>query len=502
MRTEENIPRASTSKPSTSSNGKSSVPVSSCGVFSVSSKTRNIQGTISAYIPKKLNASQKKKYDDDLLEIFIFDYQPVSIVEDRGFKKFVSGLNPSYKLPNSHTISETMIPAEYETCFKKAKKEMKKLDNAANIKKAIQVELGWKFFGCFAHTLNLIVQDALALPAIKNVEKVKIIVSHFRRSASANTKLNSFQKQFGIDPPKKLIQEVVTRRSSTFYMLQRIVQLENPVRSVLGLLDDRLPLLEADQWILIKELCEVLTHFEEATKSISGETYISASLVIVLQRGLVNVCEKLKLKTFSEPTIDIIQCLEDGLRQRVGNVEYSNTLALCTFLDPRFKTFAFVNNDAIEAIRKLVTNIVTEMITKDAKRNENTETETSNQDRNENKSTTLSVLNCLHEKVSKNKPKTTPSSSRAIMEIPRYLEDDVLQTNANPLTFWKSNQYNFPYLNKLVKQKCCALATSVPCERLFSDAQYVLGDRHTRLNHENLSKILFLRTYKLRDKNE
>uniref|UniRef100_A0A6P7HCX1 Uncharacterized protein LOC114347100 n=1 Tax=Diabrotica virgifera virgifera TaxID=50390 RepID=A0A6P7HCX1_DIAVI len=134
-------------------------------------------------------------------------------------------------------------------------------------------------------------------------------------------------------------------------MLQRIVELENPVRSVLGLLDDRLPLLEADEWILIKELCEVLTHFEEATKSVSGETYISASLVIVLQRG---------------------------------------------------KKFRKINQ-------------------------------------------------------------TTPSSSRAIMEIQRYLEDyKKIPINANPLTFWKSNQLNFPYLSKLVRQKCCALATSVP----------------------------------------
>lgn len=36
-------------------------------------------------------------------------------------------------------------------------------DNAANIKKAISTDLKWRHFGCYAHTLNLIVDDALKL---------------------------------------------------------------------------------------------------------------------------------------------------------------------------------------------------------------------------------------------------------------------------------------------------------------------------------------------------
>lgn len=62
----------------------------------------------------------------------------------------------------------------------------------------------------------------------------------------------------------------------------------------------------------------------------------------------------------------------------------------------------------------------------------------------------------------------------------------------------EKNEYNYPYLSKLVKQKCCALATSVPCERLFSKAAYLLGERRTRLSHKKLSQLLFLNTHKLR----
>ena len=246
------------------------------------------QVNISSYLPKKISTSSKKKLDADLLVLFIYDYQPFSIVEDKGFKTFVNRLNPSNDLPNRHTISGTMIPLEYEKCFQEAKEEIKDVvniclttdcwtsaknesfmavtghfidkqfkmnsvllscdkmeenhtsvnlaarlkqvvtewslenkvilcvsDNASNIKSAIANELGWKYFGCFAHTLNLTVQDALKI--VKDIiEKIKTIVSHFRRSTIANSKLENFQKQFGIDQPKKLIQDVATRWNSTF----------------------------------------------------------------------------------------------------------------------------------------------------------------------------------------------------------------------------------------------------------------------------------------------
>lgn len=171
-------------------------------------------------------------------------------------------------------------------------------DNANNIKSAITNELGWKFFGCFAHTLNLTVQDALSLET-DVIQKVKTIVSHFKRSTKANTKLQDFQKQYGVDQPRKLIQDVVTRWNSTYHMLARFIELENPIRSVLGLLDERLPRLTSEEWVFLKELCEVLRHFEDATNCVSGENYISASLVIILQRGLLNICEKLKASRIS-----------------------------------------------------------------------------------------------------------------------------------------------------------------------------------------------------------
>lgn len=47
--------------------------------------------------------------------------------------------------------------------------------------------------------------------------------------------------------------------------------------------------------------------FFEATKSLSGEKYSTASVAIVLTRGLIDVMKKLKKLPFSEPVEEVVK---------------------------------------------------------------------------------------------------------------------------------------------------------------------------------------------------
>jgi len=89
-------------------------------------------------------------------------------------------------------------------------------DNATDIKNALG-SLQLKHLGCFAHTLNLVVQSALTLEN-ELIDKVKTIVTYFRRSTVANNKLKIYQINNGIDKPKKLLQDVQTWWNSTYYV--------------------------------------------------------------------------------------------------------------------------------------------------------------------------------------------------------------------------------------------------------------------------------------------
>lgn len=66
-------------------------------------------------------------------------------------------------------------------------------DNARNITNAISEQLRWRHFGCFSHTINLIVMKGIQIQEVETViTKVKSIVSHFKRSSSAQDKWTDF----------------------------------------------------------------------------------------------------------------------------------------------------------------------------------------------------------------------------------------------------------------------------------------------------------------------
>lgn len=391
--------------------------------------------------------------------LFYKDFQPFSIVQDKGFRQYTKALNSSYDIPSRQVISKTFVTSFYEECLEKCKEKIKEVqavslttdcwtsgnnesfmgvtihfidedfklqtmllkcavfnvshtsanlsadlnniteewgvrqkvvlaisDNAANITSAIKNGTGWKFFGCYAHTLNLIVKDALNVqPEITEIiGKVKTIVTHFKQSSKATAKLITFQNNSGIKPSKKLLQDVVTRWNSTFHMIERFVELEETVRSTVALLDAALPQLSPDEWCILMELRTILEPFEDATRAISGQQYLVSSLAIVITGGLLDVCQELLKIEMKSSTVAVIKKLQHGLRNRLGNLEYSNTLAITTFLDPRFKGLPFKNNDALERVKKNVIAELAEEISKkeaeprqpDSEKNEATSGET------------------------------------------------------------------------------------------------------------------------------
>ena len=55
-----------------------------------------------------------KKLYTSLVDKIAVDIQPTSIIEDKGFHKFVNALDPRYAFPSRRTIMRSMLPAKYE----------------------------------------------------------------------------------------------------------------------------------------------------------------------------------------------------------------------------------------------------------------------------------------------------------------------------------------------------------------------------------------------------
>ncbi|KAL4153704.1 hypothetical protein QTP88_001537 [Uroleucon formosanum] len=518
------------------------------------------QTNISEYVPRKMTFETQKKIDDALIKMITKDFQPFKIVEDEGFRHFVHLLNPSYKIPNRHTLSKVHIPALYQRCLNETKEMIKteaecgcittdcwtsrsnmgyititfhfidtnfslksvllgchefseshtglnlsnkiKLtleewnlekkicfavsDNANNIQNALS-NLKIKHFGCFAHTLNLIVQGALKIES-NLIEKIKTIVAHFRKSTSANKKLNNYQISNGAKEPKKLLQDVSTRWNSTLYMIERMVELENSIRGTLGLLDNPPEGLNAEEWKVTRELCIVLRPFEEATRAVSGGKYMTASMVIILSEGLKNVCNQLQKENYHSRVHNVVSKLLSGMqdRNRWGYIIGSKTLGHCTFLDPRFKNIPFTGN----LLQTIKSDIIekTASIISDNRDNEVQLTPIATSSENEKG---FSIWSSIDLKVAQIQP-TGTNTSRAIIEVQRYLEDDIQKRNTDALKWWRDNKYNYPYLSRLARKTLCCLGTSVPCERVFLKAGLLISDRRSRLSSNKVEMLLFL----------
>ncbi|XP_074034348.1 E3 SUMO-protein ligase ZBED1-like [Leptinotarsa decemlineata] len=369
-------------------------------------------------------------------------------------------------------------------------------DNTLNIKKAIKYELKWKHFGCFAHTINLIAEEAIVI-AEDLIKKVRDIVSHFKRSSKSMTRLIDIQKQMG-KSPNKLLQDVRTRWNSTFYMVQRIIELEEWVRSAMAFSSsDKLPIIVNEEWKLLSEIKIVLEPLETITNIISGEKYVTLSSVIVLTKGLENILTELrKQDNMFAVSKTMISRMLQSIKERLGDLENSNTLIVSTFLDPRYKNFAFSSERVAENAKKIIISLVAQKITESTSLKSTVLNNEPNAQNPESNSVnpikkTITIWSHFDSKVSGLQPAGT-STSRAIIEVQRYLEDGLLERNKDPLIWWKEHAYNYPYLSQVVVEKFGSVATSVPSERIFSKTGQILSDRRARLSSEKVQKLVFL----------
>lgn len=111
-------------------------------------------------------------------------------------------------------------------------------------------------------------------------------------------------------------------------MLKRFVELEEAVRSTLGFVDLNLPTINAEDWQLYTQICQILKPFEEVTSTMSGEKYITGSSVIIVTRCLKEACQKLTDRIDLLPDAsDTVRLLKLGLDERFKLIEQSGTFA-------------------------------------------------------------------------------------------------------------------------------------------------------------------------------
>ena len=92
------------------------------------------------------------------------------------------------------------------------------------------------------------------------------------------------QEQLGLSP-KRLIQDEPTRWNTTFYMLQRLLDLKVTVTAAGAELDVPIELSNSN-WMLAEKAVKMLQIYEEATREASGN-YATAGVIIPVVNSII-----------------------------------------------------------------------------------------------------------------------------------------------------------------------------------------------------------------------
>lgn len=167
-------------------------------------------------------------------------------------------------------------------------------DNANNIVAAnIPERVDWISVACFAHTLQLAINDAFKLFVYKVISAAGKLVRHFNHSTVACKALEAKQEQMQL-PKHKLIQSCKTRWNSVFDMFERLLEQRWAVTAVLSdrtvtkLQDARILEIKDEYWAIMDDLKPVLETLKCATTIMSSEKTVSISHIYPITFSIIN----------------------------------------------------------------------------------------------------------------------------------------------------------------------------------------------------------------------
>lgn len=189
--------------------------------------------------------------------------------------------------------------------------------------------------------------------------------------------------------------------------------------------------------------------------------------------------------------LDAIKCnysskflsvLKSSLKSRLSHFETDDTYQLASMFDPRFKLLWAAHENTEELVSFLQKNASS----CDASISEGEDSDTFPPNKKHKSDDFFNFL-----------PKSTPKRQRHTSEraqlVQRYLDEPTLESSADPLLFWKTNEYVYPTLSKIVKKYLSVPASSAPVECLFSKAGKIFKPDRMQLKDDTFKTLMIIK---------
>ncbi|KAM9853513.1 E3 SUMO-protein ligase ZBED1-like [Aulostomus maculatus] len=375
-------------------------------------------------------------------------------------------------------------------------------DNAPNIVNAVNEAEGLgPQIGCFAHTVNLAAKRALSNnPAVSRLlGKVRRVVSFSHKSTTANCVLKEKQKSLNLKEPM-LVRDVSTRWNSTHDMLKlRYVEHQPAIYS--ALMDQRvkknvtkdMAVLNDDEQRLAEQLIQVLQPLKKVTKIRSSKTIPTTSMILPLK----DIILKAMVPGGEDTTAirDAKAAITKDLEKRYTVPDLQKYLLKATALDPRFKSLPFIDEPSRS---QLFSDLTTEILEHE-QQSQVAEAENEARPSTEEWSPSPSppqkksaMAEIFGEVFKTQQAQARPLHLLVEEEVTQYMLGDCLDVDGNPFKWWEKEEGKFPRLAKVAQRHFCVPGTSVPSERVFSTAGDIVSACRSRLDPDNVDRLVFL----------
>ena len=209
-------------------------------------------------------------------------------------------------------------------------------DNASNATAAFEGNGENMWFGCMAHTINLIVKAGMAHHKVKHVAKAcKALVAYINASNVARNHLKEFQEFLDFENILTVIQEVDTRWNTLKHMFDRLIILRTALIAALisENREDLVNSMDFSDWDFVEALSVFLAPFEELTEVLSGDKYVT----IIYASGTLRAIQKHleKNQNDSKAMLEVKDLMTKDFKIRYQTLELKKIITITKILDPR-----------------------------------------------------------------------------------------------------------------------------------------------------------------------
>jgi len=304
----------------------------------------------------------------------------------------------------------------------------------------------------------------------------------------------------GLKGKTVLVSHVETRWNSVYIMFLRALELKSAL--ILYFVEhkiDESDALNTEDWKMVEDFTEILKHLYFVTKELSSEKNSTLSKVI----PMINLLYlHYSPKTNDSPIGKVFRALiYDGLKHYFAEIENENIFCVSTIYDPRFKNMptAFSAQGKAQQAVRLAKAEALDIA------HENDDTSASMETEREQTISVPSTSKADADFWESFDSQTVKSSKRSKtadyfkecidLEMRKYLSLDKVDRKSCPIKWWKDvGSKQFPQLFECAKKYQCMLATSVPSERVFSNAGQVLNKKRSNLGKNTANMLITLHT--------